>query len=137
MVAGGQSIELRGAQARPLPATRSAQCRTAVGGGVSLETCRLPDLAEGLLGLDPDIALALEEVVPQDLLLGEKRGGAGGSPGAVCLWGRGGPSVTAKRLRGLECKGGQPASRMFVTTEPEVPGEHGVHPTPSLYRVCN
>lgn len=27
-------------------------------------------MAEGLLGLDPDIALALEEVVPQDLLLG-------------------------------------------------------------------
>lgn len=70
MVAGGQSIELRGAQARPLPATCSAQCSTAVGGGVSLETCPLPDLTEGLLGLDPDIALALEEVVPQDLLLG-------------------------------------------------------------------
>lgn len=32
----------------------------------------LPDLAEGLLGLYPDVALAPEEVVPQHLLLGRR-----------------------------------------------------------------
>lgn len=69
MVAGGHRAE-RGAQARPLPATCSTQSSTAVEDGVSLKTCSLPDMAKGLLGLDPDIALALEQVVPQDLLLG-------------------------------------------------------------------
>lgn len=37
----------------------------------------LPDLAEGLLGFHPDVALALEDIIAQYLLLGE-RGQAGG-----------------------------------------------------------
>lgn len=41
----------------------------------------LPDLTEGLLGLYPDIALALEEVIAQHLLLGGRVEASGGWPG--------------------------------------------------------
>lgn len=48
------------------------------------------------------------------------------------MWGAG-TRVTGRRRE----RRGQPASWRFATTEPEVPGERGAHPRPSLYRVWN
>lgn len=67
MISGGQGTERGGGQARPLPRPNAAPC------GRWCEPRPLPDMAEGLLGLYPDVALAPEEVVPQQLLGGEER----------------------------------------------------------------
>lgn len=84
MISGGHGTERGGAQARPLPRPNAAPC------GRWCEPRPLPDVAEGLLGLYPDVALAPEEVEPQQPLLGgERRGWASGSPGAALAWGWG------------------------------------------------
>lgn len=61
--------------------------------GGAVPSAYLPDLKEGLLGLDPDVAPALEQVIPRHPLLGEEwrpvGGGLGSSERVLGGWGQG------------------------------------------------
>lgn len=85
----------------------------------------LPDLAEGLLGFHPDVALALEDVIAQYLLLvGEERPVGGG-----LAWGSGeGQHHRKERLAR------QIVSRAFGTSESQSDAENA-EPSPPKQRV--
>lgn len=90
----------------------------------------LPDLAEGLLGFYPDVALTLEDIIAQYLLLGERGEGGG------LVWGihrhkvgeGRGPASQERELAS------QIVSQAFRTTESQRDTENG-EPSPPTQRV--
>lgn len=92
----------------------------------------LPDLAEGLLGLYPDVTLALEKVIAQYLFLGGRGEASGRRPSIKEQPQAGGEGTgTASREREL---GSLIASQTFGTTESQRDTEN---PEPSPPTQCD